>query len=402
MKRFLCLALVLALLMITLPVRAEKLTALWTANPKISAPIYSEPSTQSKTLGRIYQGASVKVYSFDPEWAYINSSGVVGYVLRRHLESGKAIDSSTTPPFGVEMYGYVGTVGANGAKVRTEADESADVLIPLTAGTRISIIGVVNGWAYLAYYRQYGYVNTNELSELLPVCPEDDAGTDEAPIATFTTYYVTGSNDVSKHGKEVNIGVNCDYINNEILQSGKTINYNNHYGPFYPSKGYVKGPVLIETGWGLGPGGGVCQVSSTMYNLLLQLPGITICAAPMALAALSICLPIWTRLLATKRKASISFSATIMISPSALKRRRRMARCSWLFTRLRNDAHRIAFARHSKKHSHICVAQGDAACRPIRRVSAAVNVDFAAQGGSPGRPFLCRLSRFKQGQKVGR
>ena len=79
MKRFLCLALVLALLMITLPVRAEKLTALWTANPKISAPIYSEPSTQSKTLGRIYQGASVKVYSFDPEWAYINSSGVVGY-----------------------------------------------------------------------------------------------------------------------------------------------------------------------------------------------------------------------------------------------------------------------------------------------------------------------------------
>ena len=202
MKRFLCLALVLALLMITLPVvRAEKLTALWTANPKISAPIYSEPSTQSKTLGRIYQGASVKVYSFDPEWAYINSSGVVGYVLRRHLESGKAIDSSTTPPFGVEMYGYVGTVGANGAKVRTEADESADVLIPLTADTRISIIGVVNGWAYLAYYRQYGYVNTNELSELLPVCPEDDAGTDEAPIATFTTYYVTGSDDVSKHGK---------------------------------------------------------------------------------------------------------------------------------------------------------------------------------------------------------
>lgn len=84
-------------------------------------------------------------------------------------------------------------------------------------------------------------MNTNELSELLPVCPEDDAGTDEAPIATFTTYYVTGSDDVSKHGKEVNIGVNCDYINNEILQSGKTINYNNHYGPFYPSKGYVKG-----------------------------------------------------------------------------------------------------------------------------------------------------------------
>ena len=38
----------------------------------------------------------------------------------------------------------------------------------------------------------------------------------------------------------------------------------------------MKGPVYIETGKGLGYGGGVCQVSSTMYNLLLQVPGVTI------------------------------------------------------------------------------------------------------------------------------
>ena len=276
MRKLLCLILAMTMLLPLLSAEGEKQTARWTASPKINATIYAEKSTESKALGRMYLGNSVKVYSFDPQWAYITCGGVTGYVLRNHLESGKAIDASTTPPFGVELYNYVGTVGTNGAQIRTAADDAADVLISLTDGTRISIIDVVDGWAYLAYYRQYGYVNTNELTELLPVCAKDDEGTDEAPIATFTTYYVTGSDDESKHGKEVNIGVNCDYINNEILESGKTIDYNNHYGPFYASKGYVKGPVLIETGWGLGPGGGVCQVSSTMYNLLLQLPGITI------------------------------------------------------------------------------------------------------------------------------
>ena len=75
-----------------------------------------------------------------------------------------------------------------------------------------------------------------------------------------------------------NIGVNCSYINGDIVGAGKTLDYNNYYGPFAPRKGYVKGPVLIETGWGLGNGGGVCQVSSTMYDLLLQLPGINMLA----------------------------------------------------------------------------------------------------------------------------
>lgn len=277
MKKIICMALMIALLLLLFcPAQAKTQQALWTAKAKINAPIYAQQSKESKMLGRIYQGSTVNVYSFDPEWAYISSGGITGYVLRQHLESGKTIDSSVTQPYGVEMYGYVGTVGSGGASVRAAADAQSDVLISLTAGTKTSIIGINDGWAYLAYYRQYGYVNTNELQELLPVCPIDEAGTDEAPIATFTTYYVAGSDDVSKHGKEVNIGVNCDYINNEILQSGKSIDYNNHYGPFYASKGYVKGPVLIETGWGLGPGGGVCQVSSTMYNLLLQLPNIKI------------------------------------------------------------------------------------------------------------------------------
>ena len=150
-------------------------------------------------------------------------------------------------------------------------------MISLTEGAKISIISFQDGWAYLPFKRQYGYVDTNQLSEILPVWQDAFTGTDDAPIATFTTYYYADmDDDVFEGGKEINIEVNCGQINNDILVSGEKLDYNNDYGPFSAGKGYVKGPVYIETGKGLGYGGGVCQVSSTMYNLLLQVPGISI------------------------------------------------------------------------------------------------------------------------------
>ncbi len=278
MKRLLCFALLLCLVCALCPAQGEKLTAFYTAYGKISAPVYSQKDTDSKTVGRIYEGSLVKVYSFDPTWAYINCGSQNGYVLRRHLTSCKPIDESTTPPWGVEVHRYVGTVGADGVSIYAEPNNpDSEILISLTEGARISIIDVVDGWAYLPYWRQYGYVDTNALSELLPVCTDAFSGTSDMPIATFTSYYFADmDDDVFEGGKEINIEVNCADMNGDILQPGKSIDYNNYYGPFSPRKGYVKGPVYIESGKGLGYGGGVCQVSSTLYNLLLQLPGVTI------------------------------------------------------------------------------------------------------------------------------
>lgn len=274
MKRFFCLLTVLLLLPLA-QVLGEK-TVLYTTTGKISAPIYAEMDLESQKIGRVNPGYSVKVYALYPEWAYVSCSGDTGYALRKHLEIGKPVDRTTTPPWGVSFYHYVGVAGINGVNIYSEANHESEVLISLGENARISLIDIENGWARLGYFRQYGYVDTNDLKDLLPVCTDAFSGTDDAPIATFTSYYVSGSEDISEHGKEVNIGVNCQYMNDDVLQPGKTLDYNNYFGPFSYGKGYVKGPVLIETGWGLGPGGGVCQVSSTLYNVLLQLPGVSI------------------------------------------------------------------------------------------------------------------------------
>jgi len=277
MKKLLSLLLSLVLLCAALPVSAAKETPLYETTAKISAPIYAEKSKESKSVGRIYNGSRVRVYSMDPGWAHINCEGQIGYVPRTYLNSGDPIDDETTPPWGVEFHEYVGTVGPEGLSIYATPDHNGEVLISLTEGARISIISFQDGWAYLPFKRQYGYVDTNLLSELLPVCQDAFSGTDEAPIATFTTfYYADMDDDKFEGGKEINIEVNCGQINNDVLSPGEKLDYNNDYGPFSARRGYVKGPVYIETGKGLGYGGGVCQVSSTMYNLLLQVPGITI------------------------------------------------------------------------------------------------------------------------------
>lgn len=275
MKRLLCLFLLLALLPLSLAY-SEKAKPLYVATGKISAPIYAEMDRVSSTVGRINPGVPIDVYALYPEWAYVGSGGKHGYVPRSYLINGKVIDKETTPPWGVEFYRYVGTAGADGLTIYDAPDGGGNPLISLGEGARISIIDLTDGWGRLAYYRQYGYVNTNQLKELLPVCANAAEGTDLAPIAAFTSYYVVGSDDESVHGKEINIGVNCGYMNGNVIASGETMNYDEYYGAYSPAKGYVKGPVLLDHGWGLGPGGGVCQVSSTLYNVLLQLPGVNI------------------------------------------------------------------------------------------------------------------------------
>jgi len=61
-----------------------------------------------------------------------------------------------------------------------------------------------------------------------------------------------------------------------VLQPGQEFNANKVMGPYNPRKGYLKAGVLTEGTTTLGYGGGTCQVSSTLYNVLIQLPKIQI------------------------------------------------------------------------------------------------------------------------------
>ena len=79
-------------------------------------------------------------------------------------------------------------------------------------------------------------------------------------VSSFTTYHQAGQPRVH------NIHLAADILNNTVVEPGKTFSLNNLLGPRTPEKGYVKAPILVEDGFGEDYGGGVSQLTTTLYN----------------------------------------------------------------------------------------------------------------------------------------
>ena len=94
----------------------------------------------------------------------------------------------------------------------------------------------------------------------------DEIGTEAFPdqLATFTTRY-----DVSDVDRSTNLRLASEKINGTVLKPGETFSYNKTVGARTIAAGY-KNAKVYESGKVVdGIGGGICQVSSTLYNAAL-------------------------------------------------------------------------------------------------------------------------------------
>ena len=67
-----------------------------------------------------------------------------------------------------------------------------------------------------------------------------------------------------------NIALAAKAIDGTVINQGETFSYNETVGPTISSKGYKKARTFFRGRETKGVGGGVCQVSSTLYNAALQ------------------------------------------------------------------------------------------------------------------------------------
>lgn len=84
-------------------------------------------------------------------------------------------------------------------------------------------------------------------------------------ISTFSTNY--GS--ISSPGRMTNIQLATRTINGKVIMPGETFSFNGILGKRTAEKGYQSAPVDIGKTTGMGLGGGICQVSTTLYNAAL-------------------------------------------------------------------------------------------------------------------------------------
>src|SRR5207248_1922171 len=87
-------------------------------------------------------------------------------------------------------------------------------------------------------------------------------------INTLLAAYSTSMGGSSRNRRH-NIQVACQAIDGTVLIPGEVFSYNDTVGPRSERAGFRTAPVIIHGELVPGTGGGVCQVSSTLYNLAL-------------------------------------------------------------------------------------------------------------------------------------
>ncbi|MDU2197499.1 MAG: VanW family protein, partial [Peptostreptococcaceae bacterium] len=86
----------------------------------------------------------------------------------------------------------------------------------------------------------------------------------DTKISSYSTQYGTGG------GRGKNIEVATSKIDDLLLMPGEEFSYENMVGPVSQENGYTYAPVISNGELVQGIGGGVCQVSSTIYNAQLK------------------------------------------------------------------------------------------------------------------------------------
>lgn len=93
----------------------------------------------------------------------------------------------------------------------------------------------------------------------------------ETEVSSFATPLKSGvANRIT------NIKITSSKINGYTLKNGETFSFNELIGPCTAEEGYKEAEIYVKKQIKYALGGGNCQVSTTLYNAALAVPGISI------------------------------------------------------------------------------------------------------------------------------
>lgn len=158
------------------------------------------------------------------------------------------------------IYGMDATVrDCDNLNVRLTPDTSSEILITIPFGDHFTILDQNGKWFEILYHDFHGFVFWKYVS-----FTEEVINNDSTLLGNSIIHYTSSDN------RDVNISVACSNINGIILNPGDQFCWSSIVGQTSIEKGYLQAPVIMNHQSVLGLGGGVCQVSTTIYNALLD------------------------------------------------------------------------------------------------------------------------------------
>ncbi|MED1201667.1 VanW family protein [Heyndrickxia acidicola] len=148
--------------------------------------------------------------------------------------------------------------------------DSQGKLISEKAGQRLDRKEFIH--QFYSYYYQKG--QTILSVPLKTIYPKVDSELLSSIQSKQIGQYITYFNSLNKE-RTHNIQLAATAINGQTVLPGETFSFNKTVGKRTSAKGYLKAPVIVRGELSEGIGGGICQVSSTLFNAVDRV-GVTI------------------------------------------------------------------------------------------------------------------------------
>lgn len=258
-----CLALLLLALLLPLrPAALAEETPLYTAQALRDFHLRIEPE-HSYYLAPVPNDALVRVYEYGEEWCRVGYKREMGWAKTKWLYAFMALDPLNHPL--PNLQAAIGYLRLDAETRIAGGDFSGLAAAP---GTLLAVTKAEQAGYTLPVFRESCALPL-EAGEYRAFAAWDTADPGDV-IGGFTTYYNEKTGGKLADARAYNIALGCERINGTLLAPEAEFSFNAHCAPYRKSNGYQKAPNISRDG--VGYGGGVCQVTTTLYNALLCLP----------------------------------------------------------------------------------------------------------------------------------
>jgi len=111
---------------------------------------------------------------------------------------------------------------------------------------------------YVVHYVSCGQAENRDANATTP-----GAARESTTTYTYLGSYTTRYN--SREARATNVNLAASLLSGTIVPSGAEFSFTNTIGPRTIERGFVEAPVFVNKEHSMGIGGGICQVSSTLY-----------------------------------------------------------------------------------------------------------------------------------------
>ncbi len=227
----------------------------WTAEVRMLTRIRKVKDMNSRDwLGRVPEDAVVNVFWWSEDWCIVEYKGDIGYFPEDRLWAFRQLTDVILP---------------GGTVVEGVAAMTQDVHLEVEGykGGNDAVAGT------LICAQASGFMPMMRKTTTLPegsftfepfVKPEESQPGDA--LYGFTTFYNDSLGGRLPENRVFNIELAVQRLQGVVIGAGEKFSFNQYCGPYKKSNGYMKAKNVSQDGYGYG--GGVCQVSTTIFDAI--------------------------------------------------------------------------------------------------------------------------------------